>query len=289
LSEIIGNGRDRLFSGEEFVRGFELSGLRLANGFAADGSGGAVSFADGCGDLVVVDTLFVDNGALDKGGALHVQGGGTSSSSVRVERTRFDSNDCGTNGGAVAASDGVALRLSNVTFSNNSAVSYGAGLYVEYDVSLGTHGVDYYDNSAGSGGGGMACLYDSDVRIRGGVARGNEAGGSQEGGGGAYYFAYGTTIEMDGVLAEDNFAAYTGGAVMILFDCTATLRNVTALRNMVQVGGGGVMFYNGPSLRITESRISHGIAGGIGGGGIFVFAAEQLVIEVSEMSRNVSE
>ena len=286
FSEIIGNGHDRLFFGEEFVRGFELSGLILANGFAADGSGGAVSFADGCGDLVLVGTLFIDNGALDDGGALHVQGGGTSSSSVRVERTRFDSNDCGANGGAVAASDGVALSMSNVTFANNTAVGYGGGLYGAYDISLDTYGANYYDNSAGVGGGGMACNYDSDARIRGGVARGNEAWATYDGGG-AYNFLFGTTVEMDGVVAMGNFAAFAGGAVVIAYDCTATLRSVTALWNTAGGFGGGVFFYGpGASLRIAESRISHGVAGTYGGG-VGINQAEQLVIKVSAMLRDV--
>ena len=204
---------------------------------------------------------------------------------MRVERTRFDSNDCGANGGAVAASDGVALRLSNATFANNTAAVYGGGLYVEY-ISLDTYGVSFYDNSANGGGGGMACFYDSDARIRGGVARGNKAWGSADGGG-AYNFLYGTTVEMDGVVAEENFVAYVGGAIAILLDCTATLRNVTALRNIAGFVGGGVFFYSGPSLRIAESRISHCISGDYGGG-LEVFFAEQLVIEVSAMSRDVA-
>ena len=277
--QLIGNGHDRLFFGEEFVRSFSLRGMLLANGFASDGPGGVVAFADGCGDLVVFDSLFIDNGAFGHGGALHVQGGGTASSSVRIERTRFDSNHCSASGGAVAASDGVVFLLVNLTFSNNIAAVYGGGLYVEYDISLDAYAVEYHNNSA-AGGGGMWCWHKSDARIRGGVARGNVAWGSTSAaaGAGAFGFQHETMVEMNDVVVEDNFGGVGGGAIGIAFGCTATLFNITARRNMAN-SGAGVFFYGGSSLRIAESRLSQSSVS-TAGGGVLVMDAEQLVIEV---------
>jgi hypothetical protein len=52
-TRLYGNGIDRLFYAAEHVRGFVLQNLVLANGYAGDGSGGAIEFAAGCQELVV--------------------------------------------------------------------------------------------------------------------------------------------------------------------------------------------------------------------------------------------
>ena len=274
-AQIMGNNRDRLFYGPGFVRGFELRGLQLSNGFATDGSGGVVGLPDGCGELVVADCAFTDNGAGEDGGALHLDGSGTTSSqeeetsSLRVARTRFVSNDCGGNGGAVSAANGVAVRLEDVTFTNNTAY-FGGGLYVAHDSVVDADGVDLFNNTADDSGGGLDFRYDTTVRIRGGLARGNAALGSA-GGGGTYSFGSGGAVNMSDVAADENFAAYAGGAISIAFDViSASFRNLTVRRNVAGVVGGA-LFLNDVlgNVELTDLTAVENFAG-LGGGAIFL-------------------
>jgi hypothetical protein len=195
---------------------------------------------------------------------------------VLIERTHFDANDCSSNGGAMAASDGIALKLGNVTFANNIAAMYGGGLSVASNVFLETHGVSYYNNSAGVGGGGLALEYSSVAQIQGGVARGNAAWGPGSGGG-AFLFQYGTNVEMADMVATDNYALYAGGAIFFFDVYTATLVNITAIGNAVGTLGGGVCLLFVDSARIAESQFSDD--SGRWGGGLMVLFADLIVLE----------
>lgn len=86
---------------------------------------GALSLNPTGGQVLVRDTVFVGNTATGRGGAVSVL-----NSSVRFDRTTFDSN-ASPRGGAIWVSDGDVAESLNCVFVDNDASAFGGAVYNE--------------------------------------------------------------------------------------------------------------------------------------------------------------
>jgi hypothetical protein len=126
-----------------------VSGSRFEDNYAESGFGGAISYVNGTGELVVERSTFDGNRAEMSGGAVHVHSGaarflgvtfvdnvagreggalyGYAADVFVLRSNRFVGNDAGLFGGAVGLLQG-PLDVSDSEFSENTA-SYGAAVH----------------------------------------------------------------------------------------------------------------------------------------------------------------
>jgi len=222
---------DRIFeaSGEGTV--LELSNVTL---YSADiiGDGGAVR-VDGA-DLLVEDTIFLDNATSDSGAAIWIQDG-----ALTLRNSQLQYSDAGEDGGAVWVSGG-SLSATDVVFFGNTSGGSGGALYAA-DAVLDLHGVQVWSNEAAVDGGGM-CL---DGLAGGSVVRrvwtqdnlsARGGGISIIGSGGETLLANNTSVGDGADAGASVYAAATGG-LWLWSNVVAYPDNGAALE---VVGGAGI-------------------------------------------------
>lgn len=105
-------------------------------------------------DLVVRNTSFVQNHAMDNGGAIY---GG--SSNAAFEACTWDRNTADLGGGYYHIGINTILTIDDSVFQNNHADPFGGGLYV-YAGSPRISGTTFHANSAETSGGGAFIFQD---------------------------------------------------------------------------------------------------------------------------------
>lgn len=284
------------------IEALTVERARFDRNIAFAGDGGAV-LARNVGTLVVRDSVFTDNQAFDRGGAIALsepRAGRTHT----LERSTFVGNDAGVeffptqpsrlsgvptpdgdfplDGGAVYARlngvGGGLLTINGSTFRANTAPRYGGALFFASDnnfadlAKLDIRDSRIEDNEAfmlGFGDGGALYQRSGDTEIRRSVIAGNLANDE----GGAIYNRAGSTLIEDSTFDRNRSASW-GGAFASF--CGATCIDDTAATRFVM-------------RRSTVSRNranTEGFDPVASGGGIFLLR-EPTVIENSTISSNI--
>lgn len=188
--------------------GLDSGSVSTTRGGAVAIEGSQVDFLwqDGMSEAGGQPTGFVDNGATQEGGAVHI----ADVSLVQLFAHRFDLNQA-VRGGAVAIRDSTVSFIDGRMLGNLSTEDGGA-VWASSTLSgdrLTLHDVHVTDNTSGGNGGGV-WIRDLELALSGDVRHvGNEATGS---GGGLYLDGGEATVEGT---FRDNLAQQNGGAIAL--------------------------------------------------------------------------
>ena len=167
---ISGGGVQRIFFVGSGVTA-RFSGLTLADGFAAGGSGAAILSFDNNSSITVTESVFRNNVAGATGGAISTSG------SLTISGSTFVGNRANT-AGAIAPSG--VLNVVNSTFSGNAAtetrgaISAGAAGSVFRNVTITGNRAD--SDGDGDGDGGGLFLFNNGVTLYNTIVAGNFTG-----------------------------------------------------------------------------------------------------------------
>ncbi len=128
-----------------------LSGAELANNSSEGEAGGLYDVA--YGSTTVVNSLFLDNLALEEGGAVVLRG------ATEILNCTFASNIAGTEGGALYVGSGYSPMLTNSILWENFA-PFGTEVYVD--------GTPTFSHCLIAGSGGSGAFWDASIGIDGG-------------------------------------------------------------------------------------------------------------------------
>ncbi len=217
------------------------------------------------GTLTIIDSLFDDNIALGRGGAIHSSFGGftlrdstisnnetwdelagglyLSGIDATIENTVFEANEAQTNGGGIFAHQ-ATLVITGGRISNNRAQSNGGGVFIgESEVTLTDVLIE--GNIATNEGGGVYTTSGSTpstVTIVGGSISDNAATDPDRGAGGGLS-TRATVLTIDGTDISGN-TAVNGGAINnatnIYGGAETTIRNATIRDNRADRHGGAI-------------------------------------------------
>ena len=259
------------------------------------GFGGAVANEPGM-DLVITDSTFTANAALQQAGAIVAQGNLTISGSTfdgnaaaagpgalivlggttGISNSQF-TNNTGTFGGAmmiIGGDLGSNTSIINTSFTGNSASGAGAGdggaIFATPGAAVSLTDSVVTDNAASSGGGGIATLADlsvADSTIHGNTA-GTTGGGIDAKGDGLGTIAL-TAATVDGNSAPSGGGLSVLGQTLLLTSSSVTNNAATGTPTSVVTYpgiGGGVIVLAGGTMSGTMCTISGNDADVDGGG-----------------------
>jgi hypothetical protein len=155
---ISGNNASRIFHFAFTIGGGgpTLSGLTIANGFAAGGDGGGILVTGSEGPTRFEQLAVINNVADRDGGGVYYNGNGP----LRVENCTFSANSAGHDGGGIYNSFEGPLEVQNSTISGNSAGGDGGGVNLHGDgpgnfqhVTITLNVADSDNDGNGNGGG----------------------------------------------------------------------------------------------------------------------------------------
>ncbi|MFK7929734.1 MAG: choice-of-anchor Q domain-containing protein [Myxococcota bacterium] len=248
-----------------------VSDALVEDNTAAKGGGAYLEY----GTLTVSDQVeFVGNVATGKGGGVYIGTGATlDAAGDDIGDIRFDSNEAGSNGGAIAAyGDNVSLEF--VTITGNEAGSFGGGVHLikgsfSFSDAVTLDNVRLLNNVASSGGGLYTSGIDVDMASDFGSCdpttlpkgrfcsevRFNDADGGS-GVGGGIRALNGATVDVKTTSFRGNEATQSGDAVS-LKDSGTTV----SLTNTLVTGHGltrsAVRAANGSTLNVSASTFSN--------------------------------
>jgi hypothetical protein len=278
LLTLSGNFNNRIFSTS--TAPLHISGLTLANGKPAAGSGGAVnsvaltlqnvivsdSQAESGGGvavngpLVMTDTTFLRNTASMDGGGAYVNGTAVINGGSFVNNRTTQIKTYGGGGGLIAFN---VTTITNTQFISNTTPAWGGGAYLaNFTANTVNHlsGAIFNDNTSDWGGGGLFQWFSAIISST--TFTGNASGTN---GGGAYAgYAGNYAITLNGGRIEGNSAAIGGG---LYSDGSFTLQAVDVYSNTATAGRGGGA-HSEANAWVSLSTFVHNtvITGGHGGG-----------------------
>jgi predicted outer membrane repeat protein len=249
------------------------------SGFAGGGlhiSGGTVSLS-GCtlsrnrgysggnlyiknGAVVSLDDTEVSLGNADMGGGIYVESG-----ALTVMYGLIEGNAATYEGGGLYVSGPYVIDITAVTWTANSAANGGA-LRLRAQASLYDDGCEFTDNVASYDGG---AIYADDRVTLELLYTASAQNTSLAGSGGAVRVYGMSAFAADGILVEDNVAAYDGGALHVGGTATTAPSILSAYfaRNVTDSGwGGGLYAAVTGSVSIRASSFVDGYAAWGGGG-----------------------
>ncbi|MBR2695032.1 MAG: right-handed parallel beta-helix repeat-containing protein, partial [Thermoguttaceae bacterium] len=248
-------------SGTLFVTGSEFTGN------FAQYSGGAI-FCNTAVDVTVADSTFIENEAVEVGGAIDAL-------AVSVTDSTFTKNRAQTRGGAINASRD--LNVYHGEFLQNHSSTDGGAIYSNGDLRV-TDSTFTGNDSQDLGG---AIYADGGATVTGGTFEGNSA----ELNGGAIYLGTHGTLTVTGGTFTENSAVQFGGAIHS--DGTLTVDgNSTFTGNTVNNSGGAI--YSNLALTVSDSTFTENSAT-IGGGAIYAYAPLSLTVTDCTFTRNEAE
>ena len=185
------------------------------------------------------------------------RGGGifaTSTGSLTLSDTTFDSNQASKDGGAlsiVPTSGTPAISITNSAFDNNTESEEGGGALFENGGSLTLTGTDFTGNTAVSGG----AIYLTSVSNLTATSDMFCANSASSSGGAAYLASVGSggtyTVKND-VFAENSASSHGGGAYLS-GSATASIYNNTWVGNGASSSGGAVYFGGSPITFVNNA------------------------------------
>ncbi|HEY1014994.1 MAG TPA: choice-of-anchor Q domain-containing protein, partial [Herpetosiphonaceae bacterium] len=217
-----------------------------------DGSPDTQIFTIGATGALTMTDLTLTHALGNDGGAIFSEG------RLVVQRSRFDSNQAGSSGGAIFIAAGTAT-ISRTEFLSNTADINGGGVWAEAAALL-IEESDFTGNSATYGGG--LHSYGATVAVAGSTFAGNSAatlGGGLRASGGRMTLSA-TSLISNTARFGAGLATDSGGTALI--DQSVIAANRAA-------GGGGGIDASGV-LTITNSLVRDNVSGdgtGIGSGG----------------------
>ena len=236
LATISGNDLYELFY-INFGKSLSISGLTLAHGRAASGSGGGIYNSQG---------------------------------SLTVTNSVFDSNvGSGTGGGAIYSIYGTGLSVSGTTFTGNSAL-YGEGgaIYSYGGPGLSVSSSTFTGNMALHGDGGAVAVISGTTLS---VTDSSFSGNTSLYAGGGIYTGSGILTIRDSSFSGNASTSYSGGG--IYNTSGGVIIGTTFSANTAVLNGGGLFLNNLSLLQIINSTIAgnsvSGTAAANGGGGLY--------------------
>eukprot|EP00942_MAST-04A_sp_MAST-4A-sp1_P007040 g7040.t1 len=244
--------------------------------------GGAIAMIRSSGPFLMYDSIFKDN---------HARGG-----------TYLENK-----GGAIAAMDGVDLRIENSTFINNTAVGdggailatntfrekgkrsllnfvdtnlegnvaqYNGGAIVLEESDLEINQIQAKNNIANDGG--VFYLGRSSLKLSNGNLGYNEA---RNGNGGAIYAA-GSALRLEDLEIKKNTASFNGGAVNVVFS-DLEIKQSTCTSNSARENGGGISATLKSKISVVDSNFADCTAINGKGGAIFSVENTDLTVQSS--------
>jgi hypothetical protein len=236
-----------------------------------DGPGAAITTR---GEIVVMDSVVMENLAEEPGGAIFSQRGAT------IIRSIFTGNFAWDDGGAVYARRGGVAVFDSV-LSSNLVDGSGGAIGSTGDILVVRSHVD--GNTTDGDGGALYADEDGDVTVIDSTVDGNDADGP----GGAIYTLDGDVTIINSTL-NGNRADDRGGA--IAGEADVVVVNSTIARNaaVAHVGGG---VWARSDAYVTNSTISNNYAEGEGGGilaaGTVGLVNSTIVDNVASVAANV--
>jgi len=222
-----------------------LHALTFSNCVAPVGEDGGVLQSFGIVTVIITDCNFNNNRAT-RGGALSV----TYRNNPSPRRSP------------------ILMMSGDNIFFNNSASRLGGAIYSNYSV-INITGTVFQSNAARVGGG-VYWLSNFRMGIAHSSFKSNTAIGGGADGGSAIYSTSASSITIDDVTFESNFAS-SPGTIALYFGPSATITRSTFRYNQARGGGGGV--FCGSSTRCIVSSSSFTSNNGFRGGGIMVNSA----------------
>jgi len=249
-----------------------LIGSMFSDNQVSAGSGGAVNFNTGVFDAT--DTVFADNGASDRGGAIYASGG-----ALTVTDSTVVANSADFGGGF--AGQGATFTLDTVDVFNNDAPSGGGAVHLNGMPLISTDSV--LQGNTSSVGGAIFLTNAATVDITGGEIVGNSATDQ----GGALANGAGTeTVTLDSVVVAWNSAGDQGGALKQIGASTFSITDCVFNDN-VAIGNGGAVSgtSSGAVLTIASTEFMDNFSGGFGGA-LFV---QNATVTSSDFTANLAE
>ncbi len=275
-----GAGQVRVLSLGGSSGAYDLGGLTVRNGYAADGGG--LRTSDGYSTFSLHDMVFEDNEAFDEGGAAYL---GNQTDVYELDGVTFSRNSAGNRGGAICIGCGgggySTLVLDGVIFEDNSA-NYGGVLYTLYDVDIVANDVSASGNDATAGGGVFAIANTSSLVLDNSELFDNEAAN-----GGALWLFTSGSAQLDGTSLHDNVAYGAGGAI---YSSTSSGGNALWLTNTAVfdnvsygAGGGAYLAYATAYCAGSSASDEYGVFGNtaIGGNGDDIHSTSYTTLYVS--------
>ncbi len=259
----------------------EVDGCLFQDNYArqdgvSDGMGGGIGFASFTGDggeqnLVVRDTVFLDNEADNGAGAIYAMVG-PPGGRVDIEGCSFQRNVAGYVGGSIVL-DG---------WEGNDSESY--------EVSI--RDSSFEDGTAGYSGGAISIQFtatQASVRLEELDFSANTANSN---GGAVYLGSYGgQNLEVMSCSFTDNVASSTGGAIESNGSGSCSLQVSDTDFNGNESDGGGAIFANGGSgglvVDVESSTFTDNYGYG-GGGAIGVFESTVFSVDSCTFEGNIS-
>jgi len=190
----------------------------IANTFTVDGSstGSLFSFSAATTIVDFSDSITIQNGSSDLGGAVTLVSGATMDFTNSSSTILFDTNSATGSGGAVdLKADGTTFTTAaDTTFINNTAGENGGALAMGTSADFfATGDLTFTNNTATTGSGGAVLLLMPGTTFTADASAtfiGNTAGDAGDVLGGAVSMVYGTTMD------------FTDSASTVLFDTNST-------------------------------------------------------------------
>lgn len=296
---ISGNSSSRIFrvspSDPDDVIAVDIDGLTFVNGSTPD-EGGAI-FADDS-DLTITNCVFRNNTA-QRGGGLYVFP--TTSTTLTLRGTRFESNTAAADGGGFGAQDIDHVIVDNVVATGNTANRNGGGAFLRA-VSVVVSQSEFSSNTASTlppnlvgitGGGGLRIDGSKATATATVTATRFVSNVAQQGQGGALWISAQppqnlpivATATIDRVQFTNNTANLTGGGISAAY-INATFEGSSLANNTSQQSGGGIACQDAGSLRLANSTLAGNTSALALGGGIYSAAETSLDVSSSTIVGN---
>jgi hypothetical protein len=219
-------------------------------------------------------------------------------------------------GGGILSTYGAPLIANNVishnvAYTSTSSVGYGGGICVRNSAAIVISGNVVISNVASTGytgnGGGIYVLGASSARVMNNVVLSNTASvtGGLGDGGGIYFLSSDGTIVTGNRVAHnvgqggpaEKFGSY-GGGIYCDSSAKAKIADNVIEHNVASVpangAGGGIAVSSCSPLTVSGNTLSENVgsagttAGGGRGGGLFAYAARDLLIEANRVVSNTA-
>lgn len=128
---------------------------------------GILSIIDGD---VTIDTMTLQNGLSDNGGAIYVDSGDT----LAVMESLFTGNNTTSEGGAIFSSGGSVVTIDNSTFTDNSTAARGGAILVR-NASIKVSNSTFTGNTSGANGGAILVATNATATVTNSTLSGNSA------------------------------------------------------------------------------------------------------------------
>ncbi len=227
--------------------------------------GGAIQIQGGNAEFV--DSNFIDNNAVQFGGAISSRGAATSNLTLR------------------STAPGLSLFQGNRVTSSSSLEGRGGAIFIAGASDTTVTDIDFVMNDATNDGGAIAAINGSNTEITNSNFRQNVSTGDDAG---AVYIANSSTLTLNRGNFEQNAAVDRGGALTILRNSQATIDGTSFSENSVNNFGGALSVgeNSDASLNNVSFDRNRSLAGS--GGAIGVELNGELISLDSDFTSNTS-